>query len=404
MSTTLLYHTYSIRGYRHQSMKKVAGGIEFTITQPTERLRCPACNSENIVLKGKKRREFLAPPMGGKKVTIVFHVPRVHCHDCGTIRQVDIAFARPRRRYIRAFERYVLGLLGCMTCQDVAEHLGVSWGTIREIEKEHLQRHYDKPRLKDVKRIAIDEIAVRKGHKYMTIVLDLDTGQVIFVGDGRGGDSLLPFWKRLRRSRAKIQAVAADMSPAYSAAIEAALPDAIFVFDRFHVIKLFNDKLTALRRRLYRNMTDQGERASLKGVRWLLLKRSEHLDPERSEPERLAKALELNSDLAAAYFLKDELSAIWEQDSYELAEGMLLDWIEYAESLQIKELTAFAMTLRRHAIGILAYYDAEITTGPLEGINNKIKTMKRQSYGFRDLEYFKLKILAIHKARYALLG
>jgi transposase len=212
---------------------------------------------------------------------------------------------------------------------------------IRGIEKEHLERHYAKSRLKDVKLIAIDEIAVRKGHKYMTVVLDLDTGRVIFVGDGRGGDSLSPFWKRLRRSRAVIRAVATDMSPAYIAAVQQALPKASFVF---------------------------------------------------------------NSDLAAAYFLKEELSDIWEQDDYDTAEGMLLDWIVYAESRQIRELSDFAKTLRRHALGILAYYDAQITTGPLEGLNNKIKTMKRQSYGFRDLDYFKLKILAIHQTRYALVG
>jgi transposase len=194
------------------------------------------------------------------------------------------------------------------------------------------------------------------------------------------------------------------MSPAYIAAVQKALPNAIFVFDRFHVIKLFNDKLTTLRRRLHCQLKDSNEQASLKGVRWLLLKRREHLDPEKSEPERLARALELNSDLAAAYFLKEELSEVWEQDDYDAAEGMLLDWIKYAESLQIKELTHFSKTLRRHALGILAYYDCNITTGPLEGLNNKIKTMKRKAYGFRDQEYFKLKILAVHRSRYALLG
>jgi transposase len=308
------------------------------------------------------------------------------------------------RRHIRAFERYVVDLLESMTCEDVAQHLCVSWGMIRDIEKEHLKRRYDKPRLKDVQRIAIDEIAVRKGHKYMTVVLDLDTGRVIFVGDGRGGESLSPFWTRLRRSGARIRAVATDMSPAYIASVEQALPDAIFVFDRFHVIKLFNEKLTALRRRLHRQLQDSGERASLKGIRWLLLKRREHLDPDKAEPERLDRALKLNSDLAAAYYLKEELSEIWEQDDYDTAEGMLLDWIQYAERLQIRELTAFAKTLRRHAVGILAYYDAEISTGPLEGLNNKIKTMKRQAYGYRNNEYFKLKILAIHRTRYALVG
>ena len=404
MSTTLLYHVYNIRGYRYRSIKRIPGGIEVSIEQPRYRCRCPACKGRNVILKGAKTRRFHAPPIGSKLVTIVFDVPRVKCHDCGALRQVEIAFAKPQRRYIRAFGRYVLDLLESMTCEDVAKHLGVSWGMIREIEKEHLKRHYAKPRLKDVQRIAIDEIAVRKGQKYMTVVLDLDSGRVIFVGDGRGRHSLLPFWRRLRRSRARIKAVATDMSTAYIAAVQMALPEAIFVFDRFHVIKLFNEKLTAMRRRLHRQLKDSDQRTSLKDIRWLLLKRREHLDPEKSEPERLARALELNADLAAAYFLKEELSEIWEQDDYDTAEGMLLDWIKYAESLQIKELTDFAKTLRRHAMGILAYYDCEITTGPLEGLNNKIKTMKRKAYGFRDMEYFKLKILALHRTRYALVG
>ncbi len=404
MSTTLLYHMYNIRGYRQRSMKVVPGGVEIVVEQPRERIVCPNCQSTEIILKGKTTRRFLAPPMGRKRVTIVFDVPRIECHRCWALQQVTVGFARPRRRYIRALERYVLDLLQSMTCEDVAKHLGVSWGRIREIEAMHLRRQYEKPRLKDVTHIAIDEIAVRKGHQYMTVVLDLDSGRVIFVGDGRGGDALAPFWKRLRRSGAKVLAVAADMSPAYAAAIEAALPEAIFVFDRFHLIKLFNEKLNALRRRLYREMSDQDERSALKGARWILLKRPENLNPESSEPQRLARALASNTDLAAAYFLKEELSEIWEQDEYDEAEALLRDWIEFAESLEIKEMRDFAKTLRRHALGILAYYDCEITTGPLEGINNKIKTMKRQAYGFRDMEYFKLKILAIHQARYALVG
>ena len=404
MSTTLLYHMYNIRGYRQRGMKFVPGGVEITIEQPRERIVCPICESTDIILKGKTTRRFLAPPMGRKRVMIIFDVPRIECRQCWALQQVPISFARPRRRCLRAFESYALELLQSMTCEDVAKHLGVSWGRIREIEAEQLRRKYEKPRLKDVTHIAVDEIAVRKGHKYMTVVLDLDSGRVIFVGDGRGGDALDPFWKRLRRSGATIRAVAADMSPAYAAAIEAALPDAILVFDRFHLIKLFNEKLTALRRRLHREMTDRGERSALKGVRWILLKRPENLNPESSEPQRLARALASNADLATAYFLKGELSEIWEQDDYYEAEGMLKDWIEFAESLEIKEMRDFAKTLRRHALGILAYYDCEITTGPLEGINNKIKTMKRQAYGFRDMEYFKLKILGIHQARYALVG
>jgi transposase len=164
-------------------------------------------------------------------------VPRVFCHDCQTTRQIKIHFAEEHKRYTRFFERHVLDLLLSTTCQDVAEHLGLSWDTVRDIEKRRLTRDFAKPPLKNVTHIAMEEIAVRKGHKYLTIVMDLQSGRVIFVGDGKGAEALIPFWKRLKRSRASIVAVCSDMSPASIAAIRNHLPDAIHVFDRFHVMK-----------------------------------------------------------------------------------------------------------------------------------------------------------------------
>ena len=127
MSTTLLYHMYNIRGYRYRSMKNVPGGIEFFIEQPKERCSCPLCGSRDIILKGKRTRRFLAPPIGGKHVTIVLDVPRIECRECRAIAQVKVPFVEGMRRHIRAFGRYVLDLLRSMTCQDAAEHLGVSW-------------------------------------------------------------------------------------------------------------------------------------------------------------------------------------------------------------------------------------------------------------------------------------
>ena len=182
------------------------------------------------------------------------------------------------------------------------------------------------------------------------------------------------------------------------------LPGATLVFDRFHVIKLYNEKLSELRRDLYHELNDTMQKKALKGVRWLLLKRAENLDPARKEPQRLAEALRLNKPLATAYYLKDELNEIWEQDDQKAAEGVLRDWIAYAQCSGIRILHDFAKTLDAHAYGILAHYDYPISTGPLEGTNNKIKTMKRQAYGFRDQEFLKLKILAIHQTKYALVG
>jgi len=263
---------------------------------------------------------------------------------------------------------------------------------------------FAKPKLKHLKRIAIDEISTGKGHRYVTVVLDLESGAVVHVGQGKGGDALTPFWRRLRASGAKIEAVATDMSPAYIDAVVTHLPNATLVFDRFHVIKLYNDKLSDLRRDLYRELTNTMQKDVLKGVRWLLLKRPDNLDPSRKEPKRLQQALRLNEPLAIAYYLKEELNEIWEQEDEETAQALLLEWIAYAESTGIRMLKKFAKTLRLHAFGILAWYDHPISTGPLEGTNNKIKTMKRQAYGFRDSEFLKLKILGIHETKYALVG
>ena len=404
MSTSLLYHGFGVRGYRYVRTKYFAGGVMFTIERKAETYRCAACGSENVWRQGVVVRRFRTLPIGGKGVELEARIPRLACQDCGAVRQAVIGFAEPRRSYTRSFERYVLELSRHMTIKDVACHLGVSWDVVKEIQKKSLQRRFAKPRLKHLKQIAIDEISTGKGHRYVTIVMDLESGAVVHVGKGKGGDALRAFWKRLRASHAKIEAVASDMSPAYIDAVTTHLPGAALVFDRFHVIKLYNDKLSDLRRAMYRELTEMAKKSVLKGVRWLLLKRPENLDPSRKEPERLQEALRLNEPLAIAYYLKEELNEIWEQDDRETAEAFLMEWILYAESSGIRMLHEFAKTLRFHAFGILACYDYPISTGPLEGTNNKIKTMKHQAYGFRDPEFLMLKILGIHETTYALVG
>jgi transposase len=187
-------------------------------------------------------------------------------------------------------------------------------------------------------------------------------------------------------------------------AVHENLPAAAIVFDRFHVIKLFNEKLTALRRELYREATSDRERRALKGTRWLLLKNSENLDPLRGEPGRLHRALELNEPLAMAYYLKDDLKQIWEQANKKAGRRKLLDWYHQAMESGIQILQAFAKTLLYHSHGILAWYDHPISNGPLEGTNNKIKTMNRQHYGLRDQEFFRLKLYQLHETKYALVG
>lgn len=404
MSTTLLYNMFGVRGYDYQRTDYHQGAACFVIEQPRAKYRCPECGSAAVNAQGHKDRFLRSLPIGGKPTFVFLKVARVVCFQCEITRQVKVPFADPWRTYTHAFERYALDLSRFGTIQDVADHLDVSWDIIKDIQKRHLVQKFSKPKLKNLKEIAIDELAIGKGRRYVTLVLNLRSGAVVFVGDGKGVEALAPFWRRLRASHAKVKAVATDMSKAYIKAIRDNLPKAIHVFDHFHVIKLYNEKLSAFRRELYRELTDAHQRKLLKGTLWLLLKNPENLDEERNESERLADALALNTPLTLAYYLKEDLRQVWRQQSKAAARRVLDDWIRRAEASGIDMLQRFATTLRDHRDGILAWYDCRISTGPLEGVNNKIRTLQRQAYGFRDLAFFKLKILALHRTKYALVG
>src|SRR3954465_7516242 len=371
MSTSLLDHAFGIRGYHYTRTDYQDGATIFTIRQEPETCRCSACGSPRVQSRGQVERRFRAVPIGSRATFVVLPVPRVECQACGVVRQVKIPFADPRRSFTRSFERYALELGRRMTIRDVARHLGVGWDVIKDLQKRDLSRRFAKPKLKHLRHIAIDEISIGKGHRYLTLVLDLESGRVVFVGDGKAGDALKPFWKRLRPSRAKIEAGGMDTSAAYRGAVTRHLPKAKIVFDGFHVAQLFNEKLSDLRRDLHREAADVLQKSVLKGTRWLLLKGAENLDEEKGEKKRLEEALALNKPLATAYYMKEELRRFREQPGKHFATIFLDGWIRRAVASGIRILQQMAKTLALHRSGLLAYYDARITSGPMEGTNNK---------------------------------
>lgn len=406
MSTALWYHGLGIRdrGWHHVGTEFSASTITVRIAIDLSYLACSNCGSRDLIRQGQVERRLLAGQINFKRIVVSFGLQRVRCRSCQVIRQIRIGFADENRRYTRQFERYVLELSREMTIQGVARHLGVSWDVVKDIQKRYLGRKFGSPKLKYLRAIAIDEIYLGKRYRFRTLVMDLETGAVVFVGEGKGAAALDPFWKRLGRIRAKIRAVAADMSTAYMQAVRENLPGAVTVLDHFHVIKLFNEKLTQLRREIYRETTDLLRREVLKGTRWLLVKNWENLNDKRNEKERLMEALRINQPLAAAYYMKEELGLLWKQQNKGSADSFLKDWIARAQVSGVRMLQKFAQTLAAHRGAILAYYDYPISTGPLEATNNKVKTMQRQAYGYRDLEFFTLKIYASHTMKYALVG
>ena len=205
-----------------------------------------------------------------------------------------------------------------------------------------------------------------------------------------------------------------DMSGGYKKAVREHLPKVPVIFDRFHVIKLMNEKLSDLRRELAREATEKLQLKVLKGIRWLLLMGEETLDSplrkSRRKPDatsdraRLDAALILNKPLATAYYLKEKLRLFWAQGTKAAADKCLDSWLKQAETSGIRVLMTMAKTLREHRAGLLAWYDHPISTGPLEGINNKIKLIQHRAYGYRNAEHFKLRVPNLHHTRHTLVG
>lgn len=403
MSTSFIYHALSLRDQNYKRTFFQNGKVLFEVDPKPKSIKCPQCNNRNVVKRGKIIRELKSLPIGAKNTWIKANIQRVWCCKCNTVRQIELSFADNKKSYTKAFARYVLELSSKMTIKDIASHLNTSWDLIKSIQKEDLKRKYKNIKFGKLKRIGIDEISIAKGHKYMTIVMDLDSGKIVYANKGKGSDSLTEFFKKLKASKAKIKAVSIDMSPAYIFAVTENLPGADIVFDKFHIVKLFNDKLTEFRRKLFNELENKEEQKLIKGTRWLLLKKPENIKKE-IEKNRLKSALRINEPLAKAYYMKEELRQIWSQSDKDKASEIIDDWLKLARESKYKIIIEFGNKLKIYKTGILNFYDHSISSGPLEGLNNKIKTMKRQAYGYRDFEFFKLKIFDIHKKKHALIG
>lgn len=192
--------------------------------------------------------------------------------------------------------------------------------------------------------------------------------------------------------------MATDLSAAFIASILENCPNAVHVFDHFHVVKLMNEHLDDIRRKVYNMEKDINKRKVLKGTRYLLLGNGEDIF-DKQHKTRLDNALAMNEPLSKVYYLKEQLREIWTQINKQNAEAILDDWVKQARESKIPQLLKMDTTLLTHRRSILAWYDCHISTGKVEGINNKIKVMKRNAYGFRDERYFTPRLYALHDCR-----
>ena len=358
---------------------------------------CKDCGAawKQLRLDGRFERTFLALPVGKRRQEVVLHGHLQCCSACGKRAREPIPFAEGSNRYLRAVGRYAVMLCGITQIKHVARLLGVGWDLVKDAFKAHLKRRHKRRRLKTIRYIAVDEFATHKGHKYMTVVLDLESGEILHAQEGKDAAALAGFLRELKRGKAPLKAVAVDMSESYASAVREVFGDTVdLVHDPFHVTALASKAIDETRRDLFRTLQGE-EKQAIKGSRFLLLRGLENLKP--SGMTRLMTLMAANEPLYQAYLLKEDLRMFWNLPDAKAGEAFLDQWIEEARSLDNRHFKKLATTLDTHRPGLLAYFKHRISTGPLEGLNNKIKVLKRQAYGFRDMEFFKLRLYFLHE-------
>jgi transposase len=403
-TTSYLYHALGLQGYDLLRTEYDGGEVSFHVKRKGTKRRCRQCGARwhQLALAGQYERWFRGLPLGARRQFVVLHGHRQACGECGATAREPVPFADGKSRYLKVFARYAVSLCKLMTIKSVARLLGVGWDLIKQIHKTHLEDRLRKRRLRDVRYIAVDEFSIHKGHKYMTIVLDLETGVIIHAQEGKDAQALSGFLRRLRRSRARLKAVAMDMSAAYRNAVREVFGERVdIVYDRFHVVSLVNEALDETRRDIVRDLGGSAG-SGLKKTRFVLLKALENLSQQAHE--RLIELSALNEPLFKAYILKEHLRHLWEQPDAKRGGAFLDAWIEEARALDNPHFARVATTLQQRRHGLLAYFEHRITSGPIEGTNNKIKVLKRQAYGFRDMAYFKLRLYFLHRANTQLVG
>jgi transposase len=317
---------------------------------------------------------------------------KILCLQCQAIRIEDLELFHPYFRVTQRLAQYIHELCKVMTVKEVAQHLGLAWKTVKNIDKLFLERQYAQPDFEGLRVLAIDEISIRRGHRYLTIVLDYLTGRVVWIGKHRKARTLSRFFNQMTPEQRKaLEAIVMDMWDPYIKAVQKKVPHVKIVFDLFHVVAQFSRVIDQVRNSEYRKASQENKEV-FKGAKYLLLKNRSNVR-RKKERQHLKELLKLNEVINTVMILKDQLKHIWSYRSRTWANKALDEWCSLARTLGQRAVTKFAKMLDRYRYGILNHCDYPIHTGILEGVNNKIKVIKRKAYGFHDLHYFSLKII-----------
>ena len=356
--------------------------------------RCSACGSMCARVHEREMRWVRELPVFGQACWLHVQRRRLWCDTCGGPKLEQLSWLAPWARHTTRFAASVARLCQVATHKHVAAEYGIDRKTVKHIDKRHLEAVLGPPDLSRARMLAMDEFAIQKGHRYATVIIEPNRKEVLWVGRGRSREDVRPFFEMLGPAgRERIQAVAMDMNAAYALEVKAQCPNAEIVYDLFHVVAKYGREVVDRVRvdEANRVKDDKPARKVIKSARWLLLRNAENITRD-SDRVRLKELLSANKRLATVYVLKDDLKQLWSFTCPKQAEQFWRQWRNRAMRSLIAPLKAFARKLEGYIGGILSHCRYPLHTSILEGVNNKIKVIKRMAYGYRDDDYFFLKI------------
>lgn len=356
---------------------------------------CSSCLREASQVHDVQWRTIRDLPIFEYPVELEVPRLRVLCAHCGPKLEALpwlAAYARITQRLAQSVSR----LCSVMSLRHVAAHYRLNWKTVKQIDKRALTEKLGPIDLTGVQVVGMDEFAIQRGHRYATVAVEPYRKRVLWIGRGRGREDVRPFFDLLgEQGRKNLRAVVIDMNASVAEEVRERCPQAEIVYDLFHVIAKYAREVIDRVRvdEANRLREDRSARHVLKSSRWLLLRNQENLTRPQDRL-RLSELLKANRALWKVYVLKDDLKMLWEYRHEGYARRFWDNWYRRAIYSRIEPLKRFARRLQPYLSGLLAHCRWPLHTSLLEGINNKIKVIKRMAYGFRDDEYFFLKIRA----------
>jgi transposase len=348
--------------------------------------RCPRCGRRGKIVRALKPRRWRDGRVYGQTVWLVYSPREIRCRTHGQAVEV-IPWAASSSRVTYRFEYAMLRMCSEMTQKAVAELLGLPTSTLSDLLHRAIKRGRQGHKIRGLKTIGIDEISYAKGHKYATIVYDLDRSCVVWIGAGKGRETIDRFFDESLSDyqKAQVKWACCDMSEAYIGAIKEHCKNATLVLDRFHIVKKLNEAVDEDRKEQWRE-ANRRDRKALKGLRWLLYRHSTNRTPDAT---RTLKELEkLNRRIYRAWRLKDEFEQFWDYKAPSAASRFLKNWTATAMRSRLDSIKTFVRTLREHQEDILAFIETRLTNAISEGLNRIIQIVKNRASGFRDLDPF----------------